>query len=95
MIKSALLFTILQGLDILTTCIGGIQNEVNPVGIFFGAYGLWGLIAMKGLACLHFTGVVIPIRWLHTPLERYVHKSVLWGYVLVILWNSLYIWRSN
>lgn len=38
MLLSILLFVILQGLDILTTCIGGIQNEVNPVVRPLGAH---------------------------------------------------------
>ena len=92
---STLGFVILCLLDLLTTYIGGIQNEANPIGqIIATKYGLLGLAAVKLIFVGQFSGSVYLLKWMKCPIEKH-YKWLVWGmYILLITWNIFCIWRN-
>lgn len=82
------IFTVLCMLDLITTCIGGLHNEANPIGqIIASEYGLLGLVVVKGLLIGQYVGTIAIFKWMRCPLQKYFEWVVVGSYVLLIAWN--------
>lgn len=81
-------FTALCALDLITTYIGGIRNEANPIGqILASRYGLLGLIAVKVWLIGQYIGTIAIFKWMKCPLQKYFEWVVIGAYVLLVTWN--------
>lgn len=91
------IFILFCMLDLITTYIGGIQNEANPVGqIIASRYGIWGLAAVKVWMVGQYAGTIVVFRWMKCPLEKYFQRAVIGAYILLIAWNIFCIsWNLN
>jgi len=82
-------FTLLNGLDLLITYIGGIQNETNPVG---RAVGFVGLAIGKALLIAYSIVLITLMRRLHRERWADFYQRIVIGiYVVVIAWNVRYL----
>jgi len=86
-------FALLNALDLLTTYIGGIQNETNPFGQAIIAWqGLLGLALGKVLLIAYIAIFGTLLRRLR--LQRWAslyNKLVIGIYIVVVAWNIRYL----
>ena len=87
-----MVFLLLNILDLITTHIGGLQNEANPFGQFLIArWGFMGLVMGKTVLLAYYAGSTSLLRWMQCPLERPYKKLLITLYVTVVAWNIRYL----
>ena len=87
-----MLFAVLNALDLLTTWVGGIEHEGNPVGqLLIGQYGFLGLVAAKGLLLLYFLVSTALLKRMRCPIEKHYRALVTGLYIVIVAWNVRYL----
>ena len=83
-----MIFLLLNILDLITTAIGGLQNETNPVGQFLIArYGFLGLVMGKAVLLVYYAGSTALMRRVWCPGARAYKKLMIAIYLVVVAWN--------
>lgn len=87
-----MIFALLNILDLLTTHIGGIQNEANPIGqLLIARYGFLGLVAGKALILGWFAVSTSLLKWMQCPLEKPYRDLLGVLYTILVAWNVRYL----
>ena len=87
-----MVFLLLNILDLITTHIGGFQNEANPFGQFLIArWGFMGLVAGKVVLVAYYAGSTALMRRVWRPGARAYNKLMIALMLTVVAWNIRFL----
>ena len=87
-----MIFLLLNVLDLITTAIGGLHNETNPVGQFLIArWGFLGLVMGKAVLLVYYAGFTSLLGWVWRPGARAYKKLMIALMLTVVAWNVRYL----
>ena len=87
-----MIFLLLNVLDLITTAIGGLHNETNPVGQFLIArWGFLGLVMGKAVLLVYYAGFTSLLGWVWHPGVKWYKKLLNALYIVVVAWNVRYL----
>ena len=83
-----MIFLLLNIFDLITTAIGGLHNEANPMGQFLIArWGFMGLVMGKVVLVAYITGFTSLLGWVWRPGAEAYKRLLLAIYITVVAWN--------
>ena len=90
-----IIFALLGVLDLITTYIGGVHNEMNPIGILIvSQHGFMGLVVGKLLLIAYFEGMTAFFKRIRFPF-LWLFQLILIGMGgSVVVWNVYCIVRN-